>query len=129
MEKEVKGLDITRLVMSILAIMWAIILFVIVCDYFIKLKNGSSTDVIFLIFLLPIFFAMSVCLVINALLGLLGVHKYLKNKNIPLNERKVNIAKIIIKIIVALLGLSLPMLVVYICDITESNKKKELENN
>ena len=121
-----KGLDITRLVMCILTIIWAIVLGVIVGDYFYTLNKGDDIGKIFLIFLFPIFILMGIVLVINAIMGIMGVKKYFKNKNIALVDRNISTGKIVGKIIIAILGLSLPLLVAYICDIVERNKKQKL---
>ena len=118
-----KGLDITRLIMSIIAIIWAIVLGVLVCDYFYSLIKGDEVGNIFLIFLFPLFLILGVMLIINLIMGILGVKKYFNNKNTPLNDRNIGAGRIALKIIVAILGVSLPLLVAYICDIVEVNKK------
>ena len=123
-----KGLDITRLVMSILAIIWAIVLGVIVIDYFYTLNKGDEIANIFLILLFPIFILMGIILTINAIMGIIGVKKYFKNKNISLNDRNFGVGRIIVKIIISILGLSLPLLIAYICDIVEVNKKNNITN-
>ena len=120
----IKGLDITRLVMSIIAIIWAIVLGVLVGDYFYTINKGDEIANVFLILLFPIFILMGVVLVINAIMGIIGVKKYFKNKNIALNDRNVGVGRIVVKIIISILGLSLPLLIAYICDILEVNKKK-----
>ena len=122
---ETKGLDITRVVMSIIAIIWAIVLGIIVGDYFYTINKGDEIANIFLLLLFPIFILMGVVLVINTIMGIIGVKNYFKNKNISLNDRKVGVGRIVVKIIIALLGLSLPLLIAYICDIVEVNKKKK----
>ena len=124
----VKGLDITRLIMSILAIIWALVLGFIVGDYLYTLIKGDDISTIFLIFLFPIFMVMAVVLIINAIMGIVGVRKYFKNKNIELDNRSVGMGSIIVKIIIAILGVSIPLLVAYICDIVELNKSKQSIN-
>lgn len=125
---ETKGLDITRLVMSILAIIWAIVLGIIVGDYFYTINKGDEIANIFLILLFPIFILMGVVLVINTIMGIIGIKKYFKNKNIALNDHNVGVGRIVVKIIISILGLSLPLLIAYICDIVEVNKKKKITN-
>ena len=125
---ETKGLDITRLVMSILAIIWAIVLGIIVGYYFYTINKGDEIANIFLILLFPIFILMGVVLVINTIMGIIGIKKYFKNKNISLNDRNVGVGRIVVKIIISILGLSLPLLIAYICDIVEFNKKKKITN-
>lgn len=120
---ETKSLDITRLIMSIIAIVWAIVLGVLVGDYFYTINKGDEIANIFLILLLPIFILMGVVLVINTIMGIIGVKKYFNNKNIALNDRNVGVGRIVVKIIISILGLSLPLLIAYICDIVEVNKK------
>ena len=122
---ETKGLDITRLIMSIIAIVWAIVLGVLVGDYFYTINKGDEIANIFLILLFPIIILIGIILIINTIMGILGVKKYFKNKNIALNDRNVGVGRIVVKIIIAILGLSLPLLVAYICDIVEVNKKKK----
>lgn len=126
MNNKNKGLDITRFVMSLLAIVWAIVLGVIVIDYFYTINKGDDIGNIFLIILFPIFVLMGVVLVINAIMGVTGIIKYFKNKNVALVDRNIATGRIVIKIIVSILGISLPLLVAYICDIVEVNKKKKL---
>ena len=120
-----KGLDITRLVMSIIAIIWAIVLGVVIGDYFYTINKGDEIANVFLILLFPIFILMGVVLVINTIMGIIGVKKYFKNKNIALNDRNIGVGRIVVKIIISILGLSLPLLIAYICDIVEVNKKKK----
>ena len=120
-----KGLDIIRLIMSLLAIIWAIVLGIIIGDYFYTINKGDEVGNLFLILLFPIFILMGVLLVINVIMGILGVKKYFKNKKTELADRNTNIGRIIIKIIIAILGVSLPLLVAYICDIVEVNKKNK----
>ena len=126
MDNKNRGLDITRLVMSLLAIVWAIALGVIVIDYLYTINKGDDIGNIFLIILFPIFVLMGVVLVINAIMGVTGIIKYFKNKNVALVDRNIATGRIVIKIIVSILGISLPLLVAYICDIVEVNKKKKL---
>ena len=123
-----KGLDITRLIMSIIAIVWAIVLGIIVGNYFYTIIKGDDIANIFLILLFPIFILMGIVLIINAIMGILGVKKYFKNRNVLLNERNMGVGHIVIKIIIAILGVSLPLMMAYICDIIEINKKKNLDN-
>ena len=123
---ETRGLDITRLIMSVIAIILAIVLGVIVGDYFYTLNKGEDIGKIFLIFIFPIFMLMAVVLIVNAIMGVIGVTKYFKNKNIALVDRNNSNGLIIVKIIVAILGVSAPLLIAYICDIIEINKKKNL---
>lgn len=126
MQEKPKALDIIRLVMSILAIIWAIVLGWFVLDYFYSLIKGDDIGTMFLIFLMPIFLLLGVMLIINAIMGIFGVKKYFKNRNISLAERNVGVGRIVLKIIVAILGASLPLLIAYICDIVEASKKKKL---
>lgn len=121
-----KGLDITRLVMSIIAIVWAIVLGIIVGDYFYTINKGDDIGKMFLVLLFPIFILMGIILIINAIMGILGVKKYFKNKNLALNNRNTSTGRIVGKIIVSILGVSLPLLIAYICDIIERNKKQKL---
>lgn len=71
---------------------------------------------------------MGVLLIINAIMGVIGIVKYLKNKNIALVDRNINTGRIVVKIIIAILGVSLPLVVAYICDIVEINKNKTISN-
>ena len=128
MDDKNRGLDITRLVMSLLAIVWAIALGVIVIDYLYTINKGDDIGNIFLIILFPIFVLMGVVLVINAIMGVTGIIKYFKNKNVALVDRNIATGRIVVKIIVSILGISLPLLVAYICDIVEVNKKKKINN-
>ena len=121
-----KGLDIIRLVMSVLAIIWAIVLGVFILRYFYTLTKGDDISNIFLIFLLPILLIMGVLLIINMIMGITGVCKFIRNKNITLIERNIKTGHIVVKIIVSIIGLSLPLLIAYICDIVERNKKQKL---
>lgn len=121
-----KGLDIIRLVMSVLAIIWAIVLGVFILRYFYTLTKGDDISNIFLIFLLPILLIMGVLLIVNMIMGITGVCKFIRNKNITLIERNIKIGHIVVKIIVSIIGLSLPLLIAYICDIIERNKKQKL---
>lgn len=123
-----KGLDVTRLIMSILAIICAIILGWLVFDYFYTLIKGNEAGTIFLIFLLPIFLILGVMLIINAIMGIIGVKKYFKNKNVMLQDRNTSTGRIVFKIIIAILGVSPPLLIAYICDIVEASKKKKLSD-
>lgn len=127
MKQNVKGLDITRLVLSILAIIWAVALGLLVFNYIRVLTEADDMGILFLILLFPIFLAFIVMLVINAIMGIIGVGKYFKNRNVELVNRNVGMGRIVGKMIVAILGLSPPLIISYICDITEVEKKKKLE--
>lgn len=122
------GIDITRLIMSIIAIVWAITLGLVIGDYFYTINKGDEIANIFLILLFPIIMLMGIILVINIIMGIIGVKKYFNNKNIALNDRNVGVGRIVVKIIISILGLSLPLLIAYICDIVEINKKKTITN-
>ena len=123
-----KGLDITRLIMSILAIVLGILLLIVVGNYYNDLRNSSAAGLVLGLLLLPIIFLVMACMIINLVLGIMGIKKHLDNKNIALEKRKIKKGGIIFKTIIAIIGLSLPMIIVYICDIVEYNNQNSIAN-
>lgn len=122
MDKKTKVFDITRLVMSVLVIVLGIILLFVVGIYYNNLIESSATGAILGLLMMPFILAIMLCCIINIILGIFGVKKYIDNKNIPLEDRKLKKGGILFKIIIAIIGLSLPMIIVYICDLIEYNK-------
>ena len=122
MDKNVKLLDFTRLVMSILAIVFGILLIFVVGNYYNNLKDSSAVGTIFSFAMMPIIFVVMACIIINLIQGIWGIKKYLDNKNIPLEGRKIKKDNVLVKSIIAIVGLSLPMLIICFCDINEYNK-------
>ena len=127
MDKRTKALDITRLVMSVLAIILGIITLVIIGKYYNNLRESSATGAILGLFMMPFIFAIMVCCIINIILGMLEAKEYIDNKNIPLEDRKLKKGGMLFKIIIAVIGLSLPMIVIYICDLNEYNRINKLD--
>lgn len=122
MDKKTKVFDITRLVMGVLAIVLGIILLFVVGIYYNNLLESSAAGAILGLFMLPFILAIMACCIINIILGMLEVKKYIDNKNIPLEDRKLKKGGMFFKMIIAIIGLSLPMIVAYICDINEYNR-------
>ena len=128
MDKDVKSLDIVRLMMSVFSIILGIITLLLVGKYYNNLRSSSGAGAILGLFMMPIFFAVMGCIVINIVLGIVGIKKYMDYKTVALEDRKLKKGSILFKSIIAIIGLSLPMLVVYVCDLSEYNKQKG-ENN
>ena len=121
MDNKTKALDITRVVMSVLSIILGIILLMVVGKYYNNLRSSSGAGAILGLLMIPIFFAVMGCIIINIVLGIVGIKKYMDYKAVAPEDRKIKRGGIFFKTIIAVVGLSLPMIIIYICDLTEYN--------
>jgi len=117
--KNRKGLDIIRNVLSIIMLVLGIVLCVwAIGGTFQTLSEDEASGLAFLFIIPGLIYGIALCV-----LGCIGIIKHYKHKNNENYVKRINVTITIVKMILSLVVLtifSIPLIVYYICDLIEA---------